>query len=135
MDVEDGVLLSSTEPPLPPGPDRFPPFTVWEHRRVLGCIPASCIPAIETYFIGHWEVHPLMPLLVTSLVIASFCTFLATAVPEFPPLEQFLLFPLISLIAFLFLWAYWRMLATGPGYYPFYWGWAQQTGYHPPDDR
>jgi hypothetical protein len=132
-ELEEGLLHS------PPAVEQtatadLPPFTVWERRRCL-CCRTAYVPAIDRTFIADWEVHPVMPFLVTFLIIGSFVTFVLVGIPTFPLIEQYILYPFISLAAVIFLWAYWRVLAAGPGYFPFYWDWARQNAYPKnPDD-
>jgi hypothetical protein len=123
-EIEYG-LITSSEPPtqeyrLPP-----PPFTVWESRRFCGLLPGAYIPEISAHFIGHWEIQPIMPSLVTGLVIASLCTFCA----GFSVKERITVLPVLVALAVLFLYAYWRIISTGPGYLPFYWEWANMVGF------
>ena len=100
--------------------DDFPGYTIWEKGRCCGCVPTAYVPLIDKTFVGHWEVQLLAPVAVAILMSTSFIVFLACAVPVLYQ-EALYMTPILFVLLALFAYNYYRILADGPGYLPFYW--------------
>jgi hypothetical protein len=126
--LNPGAESYSQEAHDPPIRD-IPPYTVWEHRRVLCCVPTAYVPAIEQHFIGHWEFSPTIPIVVLLAAISSYAVFGVCLYPRIELFEGLSILILLGLFLLLFICSYFRIIVSGPGYFPIYW----QTGLGSPD--
>lgn len=98
----------------------FPGFTHWEEKG-LCCLKVKYVPALKAFFIGHWEIKPLIPLCVILTAVTSFIISVVKLFPTFN-IEQYFLYPIQTILFFLFMVSYFRVIIDGPGYFPFFWG-------------
>jgi hypothetical protein len=97
----------------------FPGYTEWSAGKFC-CIYIETIPSLRLSFWRHWEIRPIVPILVILLSLSSLVVIFRLVMPHFG-LEGMLVSPVIAVLFLLFLLNYIRVITDGPGYFPFYW--------------
>jgi hypothetical protein len=105
----------------------FPGFTDYSTRSFYGLCDVVSIPAIRATFIGEWEVALFCPGLVVFLLISSYCVAVILALPTLGVIG-WISMPFFTVIFLVFLISYYRVIADGPGYLPFYYPLSRSSG-------
>ncbi|OHS98739.1 DHHC zinc finger domain containing protein [Tritrichomonas foetus] len=96
----------------------FPGYSKYEDRCLL-CCKAHYIPALKSYFIGHWMFMPVFPFFVYFLAVTAFLVILVIGLDLLELVEIVPVLVILFILGFLFLYNYTRTIVDGPGYYPF----------------
>ena len=98
----------------------FPGFTEWEKTNFCCTENAIKIKKINRIFLGHWEVDLAFPIAVSTIIVTSY---LVAMILVFPNCKKvgIIMAPIFSILFFLFIYSYFRVIIDGPGYFPFYW--------------
>ena len=99
--------------------DDFPGFTEYQVRSFYGLFDIIEIPSIQATFVGEWEVSLGFPCAVSFIILTSYLLAAFSMLPRLQIVGIALFLPL-TILAFLFLFSYFRIIRDGPGYFPFY---------------
>jgi len=97
----------------------FPGFSEHEMKKVCG-IDMIYSPKIDTYYIGEWEVQPLVPFVVLAMIFGTYCMSLYAFFSSIRVLGTIIVLCL-TIFGSLMVTSYLRLINEGPGYLPFYW--------------
>lgn len=98
----------------------FPGFSNWQKTRCCCTTNAIKVDSVNGTFLGHWEVSPGFPIAVSFIIISSYLIGMILILPTYDNIGLFLMIP-FSILFFLFIYSYFRIITDGPGYFPFYW--------------
>lgn len=104
---------------------RIPMFSKWERRCTFCCGNCNLIyfPAIKRYFCNQWECNPLYPILVTTLLTASYA-FAMWGIYDFMRYSETVMAVMMTVTSVVYVFwlvAYYEAVCSSPGYLPFYW--------------
>ena len=98
---------------------QFPGYTEWKRQKCC-CIEIEAVPQLRASFWHHWEIRPLIPLVVIILSISTLIICFVFSLSHFGT-EGKIMYGLFTLLFVLFMTSYLCTIAEGPGYFPFYW--------------
>ena len=107
--------------------DDFPGFTEYRVRSFHGLFDLIEIPSIPATFIGEWEISCGFPIGVSFIIVSSYLLAVFSMLPRLKTTGSVIFFPL-TILAFLFLYSYYRIIRDGPGYFPFYYPLSHREG-------
>ncbi|KAK8891822.1 hypothetical protein M9Y10_029044 [Tritrichomonas musculus] len=98
----------------------FPGFSTWERTKFCCTDNAISIHNVDAVFLGHWEVNLPFPIAVSIIIIGAYLIEMVLILPDYGK-PGIILAPIVSILFFLFIYSYYRIIIDGPGYLPFYW--------------
>jgi hypothetical protein len=117
--MNEPLVSSALENPVIDELVEFPGFTTYTESNCLFCKKIK-LDEKKIVFLGHWEFSPLMPTIVTSLIIASYIFCLVVIDKTLSKGFEIFIGILMSILAFMYVFVYYRVIIVGPGYFPFY---------------
>ncbi|OHT12365.1 DHHC zinc finger domain containing protein [Tritrichomonas foetus] len=98
----------------------FPGFSKWSRTSYCCFKNAIKVENIDSLFLGHWEIDVALPITVTIIIVSSYLVAMILIFPDLANLGIYMA-PIFSILFFLFIYSYFRIIIDGPGYLPFYW--------------
>ncbi|OHT03360.1 DHHC zinc finger domain containing protein [Tritrichomonas foetus] len=98
----------------------FPGYTKWHRSKYCCTNNAIKIDNLNITYLGHWEADIGFPIAVTLIIVTSYLVGMIIIFPCWPKSGKFMA-TILSILFFLFIYSYFRIIIDGPGYLPFYW--------------
>lgn len=99
---------------------KVPAFTKWETIWKCGKLSLHYVPSIGKYFLNHWEMKLVIPILVQFTIWSSYVVYITCERGLFPEKFNTEMTLFLTITATLFAWSYISTIALGPGYLPYY---------------
>lgn len=107
----------------------FPGFSTWERTKFCCTNNAVIVHNVDAIFLGHWEVNLPFPIAVSVIIIGAYLIEMTLILPDYGK-PGIVLAPIVSVLFFLFIYSYYRIIIDGPGYLPFYWPMSHTNSSH-----